>query len=177
MINRIGVFFFLTILLMFSCRREKQERLFEMVYPNIGFQIPAGVSPSLPRVFEVSSMATNIDAYLKQYSTDTMEIKGINPYAATLTSLDNRLDFDFIREISVRICPEGQAPCSQIDEMFYIDNLDQREDNEVRLLPSLRNAKKQLLKKKFKLEVVFFMYYSPPYFVESRLDLVFEAVK
>ncbi len=163
------------LFLAMACRNDSGQRLFEMVYPNTRFVIPAGLSATLPRVFE-DRISTNIDFYLSENMVDTASIRAINPFAATLRSLGNE-DFDYIREISVRACPDGPEPCTVADEIFYIDNIVNRAGREVRLLPTLRNVRKTMLEPQFKLEILFFFAFTTPYSVESQFDMVFEVVE
>ena len=101
------------------------ERLFDMRYERIDFTIPAGLNAFLPRVFEVSSMDSNIDFYLKENGIEEERIKAISPFSARLQALDN-FDYDFVREISIRVCPVGSDPCTPADEVFYIDDIQRR---------------------------------------------------
>ena len=168
--------FLIMALLVLTCNRDNRERLFEMVYPNFRFDVIPGGSSFLPRVVEFNSVATNIDFYLDQSNTDPELITGINPYSARIYSLDGN-EFQFVEEISVRICPDGPDPCTPADEAFYIDNLQNRGDEVVELLPTLRNVKNQMLERTIKTEIVFFLRYPPPTSIESAFDMTFEAVK
>lgn len=175
MIKKLSIPLFLFFLLL-GCSKGERERLFEMTYPAIDFEIPAGLSPSLPRVFEKDNIPSNIDFFLRQNNLDTSQITRIQPFSARITALDN-LDYDFVQEVSVRICEAGAEQCSRADEVFYIDNLNEREDDVIELLPSLGDAKPELTGEEFKLEVVFFFRFTTPYSVRSRLDMTFEAVR
>ena len=166
---------FLLLITVLACKQDTGQRLFEMVYPNTRFVIPAGLSASLPRVFE-DRVSSNIEFYLNENSIDTTQIKAINPFSATMRSLNNE-DYDYIREISIRACPDGPEPCTVADEIFYIDRLENRAGREVRFLPTLRNARKTLLEPQFKLEILFFFAFTTPYSVESQFDMIFEVVE
>lgn len=172
--RKIGIIGLL-LLFMFSCTRERGERLFEMVYPNTRFVIPAGLSSALPRVFE-DRVVSSISFYLDENMVDSSRIVAINPFSATLRSLDNT-DFDFVNEISVRVCPDGPEPCTFADEVFYIDDLLNRAGDQVRFLPTLRNVRKIMLQERFKMEIVFFFAFTTPFTVDSQFDMVFEAVE
>jgi hypothetical protein len=164
------------LVLLIACNKDDRERLFEMTFPAIDFEIPAGLSPTLPRVFERDDQLTNIGFFLTENNLTEAQIDGILPAFARITALDN-LDYEFVQEVSVRICDAGSLQCTMADEVFYIDNLQGRAGDVIDLLPSLRNAKRHLIKENFKLEVVFFLRYSSPYSVRSRLDMRFDAVK
>ncbi len=169
--------FFAAIMLLISCQKDNRERIFEMFYPNITFELPAGLNAAVPWAFEQESISSNIAAYLRENNADTAIIAGINAVSARITSLDSGFDYDFVEEVSIRICDEGRKICTPADEVFYIDDLRGRAGQTINLLPSLRNAKRHLTKGRFRLDVVFFFRYSTPYSVSSRLDMTFEAVK
>lgn len=164
------------LLLMAACSKGERERLFEMTYPAIDFEIPAGLSASLPRVFERDDLSTNINVFLTENNLTEEQIGGILPSFARITALDNG-DYEFVQEVSVRICDAGSTQCTMADEVFYIDNLQGRAREVIDLLPSLRDAKRNLVKENFKLEVVFFLRYTTPFSVRSRLDMRFDAVR
>lgn len=167
----------LLILLIASCRQDNRERIFEMFYPNFQFTIPAGQSPLLPFPLGIRGVDSNIDFYLSENSTDTALISEIGALTANISSLDG-LDYDFLNSISVRICEDTDQPCRDADEVFYIDRLqlDRPSDN-IRLIPGLRNARRHLIQKEYRLEVVFFMAYAPAFNYETQLDMTFGAFK
>lgn len=165
------------VLFLLSCRGDERERIFDMLYPNINFELPAGLSSAIPWAYEVQSISSNISFYLNENNVDTALIAGINPVSARITSLDGAFDYEFIEEVSIRICNDGRTPCTPADEVFYIDDLRGKARQTINLLPSLRNAKKSLTRKHFRMDIVFFLRYSSPYSVSSRLDMTFEAVK
>ncbi len=167
----------LVVLVWWGCNKDERERLFEMAFPNTTFTIPAGVNPTFPLVFEVNRLSTNIDFFLNQSSTDTTSITAINPTFGTLTALQNNQEYYFIEEVSVRICATDRVECSPADEVFYINDLRGRADNQIRMLPTLRNVRKLMIGQQFKLEVVFFLNDFSPYSIDSRLDMSFEAVR
>lgn len=171
------IIYIFAITLLISCQRDNRERIFEMFYPNIEFELPAGLSSALPWAYEVQSIPSNISFYLNENNVDTAIIAGINPVSARISALDGGLDYDFVEEVSIRICDEGRKLCTPADEVFYIDNLRGRANTRIDLLPSLRNAKRSLTQGRFRLEIVFFLRYTSPYPVSSRLDMTFEAVK
>ena len=101
-----------------SCREDSGEFIFEMPFQNLEFELPAGLSTfnAYVQEFELDS---NIDFFLASNSTDTTSIKAFNPAFARIQALDNGVDFEYIREISIRICPIGDDPCTLVDEVFY----------------------------------------------------------
>jgi len=176
----MGAVLYLSIfgLLVSACRQDNGERVFEMVFPNITFEIPAGLNATFQQVFQIPLVPTNIDTYLAENGTDTALITAIAPFTATLTSLEGvAFDYDFVEGISIRICDPVKPACFDGDEVFYIDNLQGRGGQTIRLIPGLRNAKRDLIRRHFRMEAVFFFAYTTPYSVRSRLQMNFEALK
>lgn len=175
---RILVYFSAFAVILAGCRKDSGERIFEMIFPNIAFEIPAGLNSNFQQVFEIPLVPTNIDVYLAENGTDTSLVRAITPFSARLTSLEgSAFDYDFVEAISVRICDPARSTCFDGDEVFYIDNLRGRGGQDIRLLPGLRNAKRDLVRKNFRLEVVFLFNSTTPYSVRSRLQMNFEALK
>lgn len=165
----------LSILLLAACRKDRRTPLFELPYPNFRFTINAGENPFLPGSYATRGVATNINFFLNQNNLDTAVISEISASAATLRSLDG-FDYAFLEGVSVRICPDGTAPCIPADEVFYIDQLQRYpEDDRIELLPGLRNVKRVLTRESYRLEVVIFFAYSPPFNYETQLDMTFRA--
>ena len=168
---------FLLIALMAGCRGDNRITIFEMIYPNIQFEMPAGLTGTLPRVFEQDGLRTNFRAYLQEFNVDTSQIAGIEPISATLSSLNGER-FNFLREISIRICDARSEGCNAVEEVFYLDNMqNQRIGDEVRLLPSLIDAERILSQDRFKLEIWFFFFGTSPTSIPMKLDLRFDAVE
>ena len=169
--------FIALLILISACRNDNRERIFELFYPNFNFTIPAGQSPFLPYALGIRGVNTNIDFYLDENSTDTALINEITPISARLTSIDG-LDYNFLHSVSVRICEDTEAPCRDADEVFYIENLQEyRPDDQINLLPGIRNAKKDLIREEYRLEILFFLAFTPSFDYETRLDMTFGAYK
>ena len=172
--------FLLFLLMMVGCKKDKRERLFEILVPNIIFDIPAGLTGSLPRVFELDNLTTGILALAKNAGVDTALIVEIRPRAATLSSIQGNGDYSFLREVAIRVCRSGSQECRVTDEAFNIVYYDDRRiGTRINLNPSLPNLRRTLIREKFKLEILF--YIKPgmvsPTAINTRLDMVFEAVK
>ena len=163
-----------------GCSKDNPQRLFEMFYPNIRFDIPAGLPGGpIPQVLVIDDLPTGYDFYLSQNGVSDGEVAAINAASATLTALDN-FDFDFIFAISVRVCAAGSPSCNMVDEVFYLeyeDILAQRGSSELRLLPSLINAKRTLSNDRFKLELWFNFDFATPASISTRLDMTFDALR
>jgi hypothetical protein len=164
-------------LFLISCKGDQRQKVFEMSFPNITFILPAGLSGILPRVFELDNIPSNIAFYLKNAATDTTTITGILPTAATIYSLDSSTDFNFVREVSVRVCRQGSAVCTPADEVFYAENILNRSGGRIRLIPTEGNARRTLAKERFKLEILFYIGNVSTFNVNSRMEMTFNAVR
>lgn len=173
--KKLGVLL-LVVTLFLGCRKDRGERVFEMLYPNFTFSLPSGLSPFTAPTFAFNNEATSIDLYLQQNNTDTSAISAINPFSAQITALNNTA-FDFLDEISVRICPAGVVECDAFDEAFYLDNMRNRTYTRIELLPSLRNFKPLLSGKAYRVEVVFKMNDFTPVTIDCKFDMSFEAIR
>ena len=167
----------ITLFMISACQKGERERLFEMVYPPVDFVIPAGLSASLPRVFEKDDLPSNIGFYLSERELSAEAIRSLDPFRARIVSLDNGFDYNFVEEISVRICPARSQQCSPAEEAFYIDDLRARAGEQIELLPTLRNQKNVLTDDRFRLEIIFFLNSTSPFSVRSRFEMSFEAVR
>jgi hypothetical protein len=175
---RTAKILFILSILAFGCQEDNGERIFEMFYPEIFFEIPAGLNSNFQQVFEIPLVATDIEDYLVANQTDTALIRAILPFSARLTSLDgSAFDYEFVEAVSIRICDPVKPSCFDGEEVFYIDNLRGRGRQDIRLIPGLRNARRDLIRPFFRLEVVFAFAFPTPYSVRSRLQLSFEALK
>jgi len=173
--KKLGVLLLVGMLFL-GCKKERGERLFEMLYPNFTFNLPSGLSPFTAPTFAFNNESTSIDLYLQQNNTDTSAITAINPYSARITALNNTA-FDFLDEISVRICPAGIVQCDAFDEAFYLDNMRNRTYTTIELLPSLRNFKPLLSGKSYRVEIVFKMNDFTPVSLDCKFDMSFEAIR
>ena len=166
-------------LLVLACSRSDERRLFEMVYPSIRIDIPAGLPGGfVPQAF-VDIMDSNYENFLDDNNLQSVQIGAIRPAIARLYALDN-VDFSaFVNRVSVRICPEEIPECRQVEEVFYLeyDEILRQSGDELQLLPTLINAKRLLEPESFKLEVWFTFLTTTPRVVETRLDMVFDAVE
>ncbi|MCB0568504.1 MAG: hypothetical protein KDC66_02015 [Phaeodactylibacter sp.] len=172
-----AILWLIVLALAAGCRKDRRERLFEMFFPNFQFTIRAGESPVLPVSAVLRGVNTNIDFYLSENQLDTTQITAISPISARLDAV-NGFDYRFMDFVSVRICPDTDEPCVDADEVFYIDRLQyDRPGDHIDLLPGLRNVRRDLIRKKFRLEVVMKFAYSPPSDVDTRFDMTFQALR
>lgn len=177
---RIWLFVTLALLALSACRSDNRQVLFDLVYPNINFTIPAGLNAGpVPQVLDIDQFASNIDAYLDENNLSLEQIDAIRPRSATLTAIDNDGTYAFLGGISIRVCPRNTESCREAEEVFYLEGRDiyRRAGSTVDLLPTLINAKRQMQEDRFKLEIWLFVNDISPNALRTRLDMQFEAVR
>ncbi|MFK7932792.1 MAG: hypothetical protein AB8G22_04740 [Saprospiraceae bacterium] len=161
-------------LLFLSCNPDDGlEFAFRMEYPNNIFEIPAGLNTIESHFFVLEDIPSNLGLYFAE--ADTADIRAIVPREARLTSLDGtNIDFDFIFEISIRLCRTDGSLCNR--EIFYRDQIPENIGSSLGLIPNENNVKEELLAGEYTIEVVLQrLAYSPVQFIRARLDLTFDA--
>lgn len=159
-----------------NCRKAEGEFLFEMSFPNQDIFIPAGLNTIESYFFPINQIETNIDFFLNNNNVAIEEITAINPRFARITALNGNIDFDFVEEISIRICDTDEPNCAL--EIFYLNNIPFGTTDQIDLLPSLANTKRFLEKEDFKIEVVLLRLRDiSPFTIDARVDFSFEARK
>lgn len=172
---RYGWIAALLSMILMTCRQDAGEPLFDLVYQPREFQIPAGYGSFTALVFSYDNLPTNFGSQLNISGHDVTEVTQIVPLYARLESLDG-LDFGFLTSVSVRVCERGPDPCTDFDEVFYLDDLFRRNLTVLNLDPGLRNMKEILSGDLYKMELVFFSGEVTPYNVDCRFEYGFQAV-
>lgn len=164
------------VMLITACRGDRGEALFTLEYAPLTFALEPGLLPRTAWVVEFPSIPSNYDFFLQQSGHADTEVNAVGAGIGRLTSLDN-VDFDFVSEISVRICDVGSPRCAEFDEVYYIDDLYGRRLSSINLQPGLRNLKSTLQKGRFKMELVFVFGDITPFRVDCRFDYSFVALQ
>ncbi len=153
MLKNIGILSLL-ILLSLSCRKEKRVRIFEMSFPNLEFEIPAGAGGFESMFFIFPELKTNFQNFLDANGTDINTIGGIYPLNARITSFDGN-EYYYINDVEVRVCfADGNFCTEEIDGVFYNEGLNGRADNIINLQTGLQNVRDLMMGEFFRLEVV-----------------------
>jgi hypothetical protein len=169
------ILIFFCLLTVLSCRSDRRLVSFFMYYPNISLKIPPGLSGILPRVYALDIVPTNIKNFLPA-GLDTALITRIEPISARLITLDESIPFYWLRELSIRICQDKSISCQAAEEVFYQNELALRRPAiEIDLFPTLINARKNLIRNSFKLEVWFYLQDITPREIPARLEMQFAA--
>jgi len=155
--------------LLLNCNKDDVE-LFRMDYRE-NFEIQGGLSAFFQWQFEVNNINTRKSTYLTTHSVGEAEITSINPQSARLTSVSG-IDFRFIKCISIRIYEDDPT---QYREIFYRDNIPFNIGSTLDLLPTLINAKIELLEEEFNILVNMEYRDQTPQTIEVVMDLEFAA--
>ena len=170
------VFFLLLLPFLFSnCKSDDGLTVaFEMEYPNQSFEIPAGLNTIESHFFVIDNIPTNKDFFFGSFKEE--DIKSIIPAFARITSLEgNNTDYDFLFEVSIRICAEDN-PFNCAREIFWRDQIPANIGNRVDFIPNDIDVKEILTGESFTIEVVLLRLVSPPpTFIDTRIELGFEA--
>ena len=159
-----------------SCNKNDEDILFIIPFPNLDFDIQAGLNPLDTWYFNLDHVPTNALNLFASHNIDTASIQSLVPHTARLTSVFGDADYEFVYEIAVYLCEEGnqQAKCGK--EIFYRFPLPNKPGTFVDLIPNPLEVKDLILQDKVNVQVMLRFDSPPPQFVESRLELEF-AVK
>lgn len=166
----------LGLLLFYGCDDDELDAAFVMNYPNLEFEIPAGLNTVESHFFVIRNIPTNRESFFGNFSPE--DISAIIPASARLVSLDGgNVDYDFALEISVRLCTteDGTEDC-RFNEIFYRDPVPENVGSEVGMIPNEQNVADFLTQDQFTVAVVLRRLVRPPVtFVRTRLEMRFEA--
>jgi hypothetical protein len=156
-----------------SCNRDNNSFLFEIPFPNLDFTIPAGLNPLDTWYFNIDNVPTNALALFSANGIDTASVRSLVPNTARMLSLFNNVDYDFVYEIAVHLCEQGDQTPRCGKEIFYRFPLPNNPGPFVDLVPNPVEVGSLILKDKVNVQVVLRFISPPPQFVETRLDLGF----
>ena len=172
--------YLLLFVLLFSCTKDR-DKIFELTYLNLEFEIPAGFAGIGGEVmlFEFTEIPTLFEEQLLSHNVNIEDIGGIFPYRAQIRSLDGS-DYYFIRNVYIRLCSTDNTDCLiESDDLFYVQGLNGGADDKINLLSGLQNREELLSSESFRLEIV--MSLNPgqitPSNITSFLDMTFEVVR
>ncbi len=173
-----AIYFF--SLLFWQCQKDDLVVAFRMEYPNLTFDIPAGLNTLDSHFFILRSIPTNKNFFFG--SNDEASIVEITPSFARIVGLQGNLaDYGFINEIVVRICQDNDVnPTNVVDkcrrEIFFREGIPLNVGNRVDLLPNSNNLKAELTEETFTVVLVLRRLRDfSPINIPSRLEMQFQA--
>lgn len=164
-------------LLFSNCKKEENPTLFDIPLPNIDFEIPPTASSFEVHYFNINNVVTNKEGLFSANNISESDAVAIVPKTGSLRSITNNIDFEFIEQMSIRICDEDDLSQNCGTEIFWRQPVPNNVGSILDLVPSDIDIKQYLLQEKVNIQVKLErLRANPPQFVETRLVLDF-AVK
>lgn len=167
-------------LLFWQCQKDDLVVAFRMEYPNLTFDIPAGLNTLDSHFFILRSIPTNKNFFFG--NNDEASIVEITPSFARIVGLQSNLaDYGFINEIVVRICQDNEVNQTNVvekcrREIFFREGIPLNVGNRVDLLPNSNNLKAELTEETFTVVLVLRRLRDfSPINIPSRLEMQFQA--
>lgn len=164
------------LLLITSCKKDKEEILFPFPIQDIDFSIPPTASTFQVHYFNLENVVTNHEGLFSSNNVDETSEFRIVPSESSLNVLVGNIDYDFIEQMSIRICDVGDVSENCGVEIFWRQPVPLGVGNILDLIPSDIDVKRYLTQDKVNIQVKLeLLRQNPPQFVETRLLLDFEV--
>ena len=166
-----------SLLLVSSCNKNREDILFPFPIQDIDFAIPPTASTFQVHYFNLENVDTNHEGLFSSNNVDEMSDIRIVPLESSLNVLIGNIDYDFIEQMSIRICDPGDVSQNCGVEIFWRQPVPLNVGSILDLIPSDIDVKRYLIQDKINIQVKLeLLRQNPPQFVETRLFLDF-AVK
>ena len=156
-----------------ACNKNNDNILMEIPFPNLDFTIQAGSNPLETYYFNIDHVPTNALSLFSVNGIDTAGVNSITPLRGRLTSVFNDADYDFLYEIAIQLCEEGDHESRCGKEIFYRFPIPNKPGSFVDVIPNPVEVKPFILKEKVNVQVILRFISPPPAFIDSRLELDF----
>lgn len=177
--NHFRHFLFLGLLaglLATGCRTDRGERLFEIFYEPIQFQLPAGLAFPNSWVLQQIPVDSRYAEFLDNTNTSPDEVTAVGGAMARLIALDGN-DFSGLSSVALRFCAVSEPACTEADEVFFLGDLFGRRQTTLRLNPGLRNIESLVASGEFQMELIVTPAVSTQTNISCRLEYSLEAVR
>jgi hypothetical protein len=165
------------LLLVTSCNKDRDEIIFPFPIQDIDFSIPPTANTFQVHYFNLEDVVTNHEGLFSSNNIDENSDVRIVPLEASLNVLVGNIDYDFIEQMSIRICDAGDVSENCGTEIFWRQPVPLNVGSVLNLIPSDIDIKRYLTQDKINIQVKLErLRQNPPQFVETRLLLDF-AVK
>lgn len=170
-------FFLLSLTLILSaCKKDSVGVLFPFPLQDNEFTIPPTASPFQVHYFNIQDVPTNVEGLFETNNRTLDEAVGITPSAGQMVVIGDNTDYDFIQQMSVRICEAGDNSENCGVEIFWRQPVPQGVGSILDLVPSDADVKDFLSQDKVNIQVKLEqLRTAPPSFVLTRLLLDFDA--
>lgn len=166
----------LVSLAFFSCKDDEPSLLTIPIY-NLSFTVDPTVQPPLTFYLPINNVQTNTLNMLDGRGIDTSEVKAIVPKNATLSVVFADAKLDFIRDISIRLCPLGDDKENCGREAFWREDIPFNTEYDLGLNGSnVDDLSEILFQEEINVQVKLEELYSPPSGTFNiNLDMEFEV--
>ena len=166
--------FVLVLLLLSSCNKDNARVEFEIPLQNIDFEIQPGLNTFQVHYFNFDNIPTNSAELFSANNFSFENASAIVPLEGNLSALFGGADFEFIEQLSLRICDAGDFSENCGTEIFYRQPVPLNVGNILPLVPSDISIKQYLTQDKVNIQLkIERLRESPPQFVDTRLELEF----
>ena len=164
------------IFLLAGCKNKDKDVLFQQPFRGLEFTIPAGINPFEAQYFNIDSVPTNALALFSSFGIEASEIQSIVPATARINSLFGNVDYDFILELSVNICPAGDKTPNCGFEAFWRDPVPEAIGSFVDMAANNTDLQELLKQDMVNVQVKLArLRGTSPQFVESILEMDFDV--
>lgn len=126
------------VCLLQACNNDTRRELFEMNYV-IDFDVPAGLNTIETHFFVDPSISSFFQQKLDAQDLTIDDVVAIEPKFASLTTVFNDEDLDFIRRFELRIFDPFDPDVTR--EIFYLDPVPNNTRTVIRPFPGLQDVK------------------------------------
>lgn len=166
------VFTLFSAFLFQSCGKETIPKKFTVRLDRT-FEVPAGLNYIDAHYFVLDEIPTFYDQIIGQQNVPAGAKITLVPERASITSLFNDIDFDFIDKVAIRIYTNNNP--KDKPEAFYIEYIPNSVDNELQLIPTSFDAKPFLEYGIVNAEIRFFFKRTTPQSMNLRIVMDFRG--
>ena len=168
----VFVFTLFSAFLFQSCGKETIPKKFTVRLDRT-FEVPAGLNYIDAHYFVLDEIPTFYDQIIGQQNVPAGAKITLVPERASITSLFNDIDFDFIDKVAIRIYTNNNP--KDKPEAFYIEYIPNSVDNELQLIPTSFDAKPFLEYGIVNAEIRFFFKRTTPQSMNLRIVMDFRG--
>ncbi len=170
-----NLFLLLAVIFLFSaCKKDKARTLFVFPLQNIDTEFPPTLSPFQVHYFNISDVPTNYAGLLGSNNTVEEQVERIIPREGRFSVIFGSADYDFIDQMSVRICDQGDESENCGTEIFYRQPVPDNVGSVLGLIPSDIDIKQYLMQDAVNIQIKLErLRRPPPMFIETRVEIDF----
>jgi len=144
-----------------------------MVYP-VDFVLPAGLSTFQTHFYRISNVPSQFAAQLDAVGRTEADITTITPKFASLSTVFQDEDLDFIRQVFIRVF-DPSDPDNINREVFYLDPVPPNTRTIIRPFPGLADVKQIAALPVFGIEIGISLWELSPRTLDMRMTMELSA--